>query len=61
MIPTHSRHILLRLILALAVIRYLDHLCICAAMLSITAKFISRRTSRAGDPAHARRLTHAQL
>jgi MFS family permease len=39
MTPTHSRHTVLRLIFALAVITYLDRLCISAAMPSIAAEF----------------------
>ncbi|MGH9831900.1 MAG: MFS transporter [Blastocatellia bacterium] len=39
MIPTRSRHTVLRLIFALAVITYLDRLCISAAMPSIAAEF----------------------
>src|SRR5215813_5406972 len=37
--PTHARQTLLRLVFALAVITYLDRLCISAAMPSIAAEF----------------------
>jgi MFS transporter, ACS family, glucarate transporter len=37
--PTHARHTLLRLIFALAVITYLDRLCISAAMPAMAAEF----------------------